>query len=82
MGAPASLKREETRQTAPARKRISGAPTPPRGPGRPVTVGARHITVTLDDATVERARAIGGGNVSSGLRIAVARVTRRSKMAG
>lgn len=41
------------------------------GAGRHAT-GARQVGVTLDPATVMRAREIGGGNVSEGLRRAVA----------
>lgn len=39
--------------------------------GRPEEIGARRINVTLDEATIERARAIGDGNVSAGIRRAV-----------
>lgn len=38
-----------------------------RKPGRPA-VGARKIEVNLDPITIERAKALGGGNVSKGLR--------------
>jgi hypothetical protein len=41
---------------------------------RPVTIDARRVNVTLDEATIERAREIGGGNVSEGIRRAVALV--------
>jgi hypothetical protein len=43
------------------------------GAGRPVTgVNYRVKTVTIDDATIERARKIGNGNISVGVRRAVA----------
>lgn len=40
---------------------------------RPVTIDARRVNVTLDDETIERAKALGGGNLSAGLREAVRR---------
>ena len=42
--------------------------------GRQARDGAkvRRVQVTLDDATVERAKALGQGNVSQGIRKAVA----------
>lgn len=43
--------------------------------GRPVTVDARRVNVTLDDETIERAKALGGGNLSAGIREAVRRAT-------
>lgn len=39
--------------------------------GRPVTIDARRVNVTLDEATIERAKALGAGNLSAGLREAV-----------
>lgn len=48
-------------------------PDKPKRPAhRPVTIDARRVNVTLDKATIERAREIGGGNVSEGIRRAVA----------
>jgi len=41
------------------------------GAGRPA-IGARRVNVSLDDATLKRAAEIGAGNVSDGLRKAVA----------
>lgn len=43
--------------------------------GRP-SLGTRRINVTLDDETVEAARALGNGNLSEGLREAVRRIVR------
>lgn len=43
------------------------------GVGRPVEIDARRVNVTLDDETIERAKALGGGNLSAGLREAVRR---------
>ena len=42
--------------------------------GRQTRDGAevRRVQVTLDDATVERAKALGDGNVSQGIRQAIA----------
>ena len=42
-----------------------------KGAGRPAT-GSKQVGVTLDPATVDKARQIGEGNVSEGLRRAVA----------
>ena len=43
-------------------------------PGRPLTGETKMMprTVKLDDATVERGRALGGGNLSLGIRRALA----------
>jgi hypothetical protein len=43
----------------------------PRAPGRPVEIDARRVNVTLDDGTIEQAKAFGDGNLSAGLREAV-----------
>lgn len=43
------------------------------GAGRPVEIDARRVNVTLDDETIKRAKALGGGNLSAGLREAVRR---------
>ena len=45
-------------------------------PGRPTETNrpTRKIYLTLDDATIEKARATGGDNVSAGVREAVRRV--------
>lgn len=43
----------------------------PRAPGRPVEIDARRVNVTLDEDTIEQAKALGGGNLSLGLRLAV-----------
>ena len=45
--------------------------------GRPYTVpgGMRRCTVMLDAPTIARARELGGGNLSLGLRLAVAQVS-------
>lgn len=47
-----------------------------RKPGRPPTVlgGMRRVCVQLDQGTLERARLLGDGNLSAGLRAAVARL--------
>ena len=56
------------------------ASTGPKRPAhRPVTIDARRVNVSLDDATVEAARVLGGGNVSAGLREAVSRISRANK---
>ena len=39
--------------------------------GRPVTIDARRVNVTLDEVTIEQAKALGAGNLSAGLREAV-----------
>lgn len=41
------------------------------GSGRP-KIGAQRVNVSLDEETLNRAREIGAGNVSEGLRRAVA----------
>lgn len=42
------------------------------GAGRPAGIeSARRVNVMLDAATIERARAIGAGNLSAGIRLAV-----------
>ena len=38
-------------------------------------VAVRRVQVMLDDATIERAKALGDGNVSRGIRQAVASLT-------
>lgn len=43
----------------------------PRPAHRPVSIDARRVNVTLDDATIEQAKALGAGNLSAGLREAV-----------
>ena len=43
----------------------------PRGPGRPATVGGRPVMVMLDPESLDRARALGNGNVSAGIRLAL-----------
>jgi len=43
--------------------------------GRPVTIGTRKRNLTIDDATYEAAKALGGGNFSAGVRLAVEKVT-------
>ena len=48
-------------------------PIPPRRPGRPVTIGARKGQVSLDRASWDRARVLGDGNVSLGIRRALSR---------
>lgn len=45
--------------------------TPKRPAHRPVTIDARRVNVSLDEATIERAREIGNGNLSEGIRLAV-----------
>ena len=44
------------------------------GSGRP-KIGAQRVNVSLDEETLKRAREIGAGNVSEGLRRAVAAFT-------
>jgi hypothetical protein len=49
-----------------ARQRAPGA-------GRPSEVAeTRPVTVTLDRATIDKARKVGAGNVSRGIRMAIA----------
>lgn len=48
---------------------------PRKGSGR-IATGSKQIGVTLDPGTVEKARLIGEGNVSEGLRRAVAAFAR------
>lgn len=44
--------------------------------GRPVTMkNGRRVNVYLDDSTVKRAKKIGGGNLSEGIRLAVQNAT-------
>ena len=57
--------------TAPTQTTKEGATKRPAH--RPVTIDARRVNVTLDDETIERAKALGGGNLSAGLREAVRR---------
>lgn len=52
---------------------ITDKPSKPKRPAhRPVSVDARRVNVSLDEATIERARELGGGNLSAGIRLAVA----------
>jgi len=39
---------------------------------RPVSIDAKRVNVSLDESTINAARKIGGGNLSAGLRLAVA----------
>lgn len=49
------------------------------GAGRPAEIAdARRVNVTLDPATIERAKEIGAGNVSQGIRTAVAAYVEQS----
>ena len=56
---------------------MSQAPVgaPKRGPGRPPVDGEvqRKRNITLSDTFADKARKIGGGNLSEGIRIALAR---------
>lgn len=45
----------------------------PRPAHRPATIDARRVNVTLDAETIERAKALGDGNLSAGIREAVRR---------
>lgn len=58
-----------------ARDADSMTTEPKRKAGRPTLYGAKlkARTVKLDDATVEKAKAIGGDNLSEGIRRAVAK---------
>lgn len=40
--------------------------------------GGKRVNVYLDDASLEKAAALGGGNVSEGIRIALAQVNERA----
>ena len=40
---------------------------------RPVSIDAKRVNVTLDAETIDRAKALGGGNLSAGIREAVKR---------
>ena len=44
---------------------------PERNPGRPPTIGGRRVQVYLDDDSIARAKLLGGGNVSLGIRVAL-----------
>ncbi len=50
----------------------SASEKPRRGRPPGTGIGTMRVNVTLDAATRERLRAIGGGNVSEGIRIAAA----------
>jgi hypothetical protein len=39
---------------------------------RPVSIDAKRVNVSLDESTINAARKIGGGNLSAGIRLAVA----------
>jgi len=41
-------------------------------PGRPVTVDGKMTSIYLDQRSLEIALAIGGGNISAGIRLALA----------
>lgn len=43
-------------------------------PGRPVAMGCRNYTVSLDDWTVERLRKLSDGNLSGGIRAAARKI--------
>lgn len=50
-------------------------------PGRPALIAGapmKRVNVMLDQKTVDKASDLGSGNVSSGIRIAVARITERA----
>lgn len=49
-----------------------GGARPNAGKRADMTTPANRVTVTLDDATLKKARQIGNGNVSAGIRAAVA----------
>lgn len=51
-------------------------PKPKLPRGRP-NIGVRDIMVTLDQKTIEAGRALGNGNLSLGLRIALSNLQRR-----
>lgn len=42
------------------------------GGGRPALEGGKRVNLMLDDETIEKAKLIGGGNTSAGVRRAVA----------
>jgi hypothetical protein len=44
---------------------------PKRPAHRPITIDAKRVNVSLDQATIDKAREIGGGNLSEGIRRAV-----------
>lgn len=46
-------------------------PSNPRGAGAPVTVGGKPVQVYLDAASLVTAQALGDGNVSAGVRVAL-----------
>ena len=50
---------------------------PKRPAHRPVTIDAKRVNVSLDQATIEAGRVIGNGNLSDGLRRAVAAYAQR-----
>lgn len=43
-----------------------------RAVGRPAVVSARAVNVTLDEASIEVAKQLGNGNISAGIRLALA----------
>lgn len=49
---------------------------PKRKPGRPAGIGQKleRITITLEPADIAKARAIGAGSVSAGVRVALAKM--------
>jgi hypothetical protein len=55
------------------------APAPKRRAGRPRIPGLKRVLVMLDPETVEKARALGGGKVSLGIRRRFANYRRKGK---
>ncbi len=49
------------------------------GAGRP-SIGVRKVRLTLDDATIKKGTAIGNGNLSGGVRMAVRYEAKRRKL--
>jgi hypothetical protein len=48
------------------------------GSGRPALEGGRRVNVTLDEATIVQAKALGSGNLSAGVREAVRRILEKT----
>lgn len=53
-----------------------------RSPGRPATVQGKRVQVYLDHASLTQASALGAGNVSNGIRIALKQSKCKNKNEG
>jgi hypothetical protein len=75
MPGAASLKRAKARKQQPRRETSPAAPGSKSAGGRPPILGTtlKRVLVTLDERTLSRARELCGGNLSAGIRAALAR---------